>query len=68
MFSIGKLLVFAAVLTAIYFIFFKKKKKSNDTIEDTMVECQDCGVFTSSKDTILKDGKYYCSKECAKVK
>ena len=32
-----------------------------------MVECQKCGLFISSKDAIIKNGKYYCSKECAEL-
>ncbi len=45
---------------------FKRKEKKEDT--EIMVECEKCGIFISSKEAIIKDGKYYCSKECAGVK
>ncbi len=65
MLSIPKLLVFALIIGVIYFMFFKKKKESSSE-EQTMVECSKCGVFVSSKDAFVKDGKFYCSKECMK--
>lgn len=72
MFSIPKLLIFVLVLAIIYFIFFKKKSvesggsSTKDTIDDqTMVECSKCGTYVSTKESIMKDGKHYCSKECA---
>ena len=64
------LLVFIAIIAVIYFVFFKKKsvgaKKQNeiDKNEDLMLECHKCGTFTSSNEAIIKDGKYFCSKEC----
>ncbi|MGM0533855.1 MAG: PP0621 family protein [Campylobacterota bacterium] len=62
-----KILFTAAALLAVYFIFFKKKsiggKKKEGGAQD-MVECSRCGVFTSVEDAYIKDGKYYCSKEC----
>ncbi len=65
-----KLILLAAIMYGIYFIFFKKpsmiKDKNSDS--ETVVECEECGVYVSMKETILKDGKYYCSKECAGLK
>ncbi len=65
-----KLLVLGVVLYGVYFIFFKKpnmlKGKHDDS--ETVVECEECGVYISTKEAILKDGKQYCSKECAKLK
>lgn len=57
----------------IYLFFFKKKvvstnqnKKNNfKTDSQTMVECARCGTFVSVKESIIKDGKFYCSSECA---
>ena len=49
----------------------KKEKKQRPKREDDseiMVECSKCGIFISSKEAIIKDGKYYCSKECAEIK
>jgi uncharacterized protein len=65
-FSIPKLLIFVIVLTIIYFVYFKKKKISSDGDEQTMVECAKCSVFVSAKESIIKDSRFYCSKECAK--
>jgi uncharacterized protein len=80
---IFKIIILIAILYLIYIIFFKnessKKEKSfkpknpfkrKEKKEETeiMVECEKCGIFLSSKEAIIKDGKYYCSKECAGVK
>jgi len=77
MLSIPKLLVIVLVLGAIYYLFFRKPKKveKNDESNQTkkpknsdgeiMVECAKCGTYISAKEAIIKDGRYYCSKECA---
>ena len=62
-----KILLLAAVVGAIYY-FFIKKKPSIPKDSETMVECEKCGTFVSNKEAIIKDGKYYCSKECAGAK
>ena len=67
---IMKLLLLAAVGYTIYFLFFKKgglsyKKDSEDS--ETMVECAACETYISVNDAIVKEGKYYCSKECANL-
>lgn len=66
-----KLLILGVVLFVVYLIFFKKNrekdisnKKRNEEITDTMVECPKCGTYTSKDDSILSNGKYFCSKEC----
>ena len=66
-----KLLILGVVLFGVYLIFFKKnrekdisKRKRNEEITDTMVECPKCGTYTSKDDSILSNGKYFCSKEC----
>jgi uncharacterized protein len=59
-----KLLLLAAVIGAVYYFFIKKKPQIPKETE-TMVECQKCSTFVSNKEAIIKDGKYYCSKECA---
>ncbi|WP_457748688.1 PP0621 family protein [Sulfurimonas sp.] len=75
-----KILIIAAVIAAVYFLFFKttpeakvsKKtsKKSTKNIDaDEMVECASCGVYAEIDECILSNGKYYCSHEClAKAK
>lgn len=77
MLSLPKLLVIALVIGAIYYLFFRKPaKKTEETtgsgpskkdkkLEDIMVECAKCGTFVSSKEALIKDGQYFCSKECA---
>ncbi len=66
-----KYLIFALVIWILYIIFFKtskKEKKEKKNIDgDTMVECSNCSVFVSQSEAIIKDGKFYCSKECAGV-
>lgn len=72
---IMKLLILAALIYGIYYFFIKQKpieakqntqkKKSTKDDEDLMVECEKCKTYVSSKEAIIKDGKYYCSKECA---
>ncbi len=63
-----KLLLVIAVIASIYFLFFKKKdktkaiKKEKDANE--MVECSICGIYSEIDDSILSNGKYYCSNEC----
>jgi uncharacterized protein len=71
-----KILVLAIVLVLVYFLFFKKTRK--DSVEDkrredlksgeeTMVECKKCDTYISTKEAIIKNNEYYCSKECAGV-
>jgi len=73
-----KLLLIIAVITVVYIMFFKKPsvkntthtaKKKNTPEIDEMVECAECGVYVSLEESILSNGKYYCSSECvAKAK
>lgn len=80
MLSLPKLLVIALVIGAVYYLFFRKptKKREETTtdssskqqdkkLDDVMVECAKCGTFVSSKEAIIKDGRYFCSKECAEL-
>ena len=63
-----KLLLLAGVLVAVYFIFFKKKSltpPSNDRgMEEAMIPCEKCGTYVQAKEALMRDGKYYCSREC----
>jgi uncharacterized protein len=73
---IVKLLVFVVVLLIIYVAFFKKaspaqKKKETEDKKigsDIMIECSECSTFVSEKEAIIKDGKFFCSKQCAKLR
>jgi uncharacterized protein len=66
-------LIIAALIALIYFIYFKKKpqkvsssKKEKTTKEQAneMIECATCGVYSELDESILSNGKYYCSDEC----
>lgn len=68
-----KLLLIIGVIAAIYFLFFKKKipltKERNDRKkekeeENTMVPCESCGTYISTKEALVASGKFYCSKQC----
>lgn len=61
-----KILLLIAVLFAVYWFFFKKKPLSSPPKEpsDEMVECARCGTFVSTRDALLSNGGYYCSREC----
>jgi len=65
---IFKLLLIIAVIATIYFIFFKKKKIikeiKNNSEANEMVQCSVCGIYCEIEDSILSNGKYYCSNEC----
>ena len=67
-----KLLMMGLVLYGVYFIFFKKpemlKKSGNNDDSETVVECEKCGVYVSVHECIMRDGKQFCSKECARLK
>ncbi len=71
-----KILLVIGVIAAVYFMFFKKKpiqsntktkkdKKSEKLEANDMVECPTCGVYSELDDSVLSNGKYYCSSECA---
>lgn len=75
---IFKLIAFLAVIFVVYILFFKKnrekniskkkfdKKKENEEVTDTMIECPTCKTYVSKDDAILSNGKYFCSSECLK--
>ena len=68
-----KILLVAAVIAVVYFMFIKKKptlteseneQKKEKKESSEMVECSTCDIYCSLDDAILSNGKYYCSKEC----
>lgn len=71
-----KYLLLIAIGYIIYLVFFRKKtikdestpKQDKKENSDTMVECSECSTFVSEKEAIIKDGKFYCSKTCAKLR
>lgn len=71
---IVKLLILLLVGLAIYKFFggkfpaFGKTKEEKKIEEDTLVECKNCGTYVTLKESIVSEGKHYCSKECANKK
>lgn len=67
-----KFIILGIIIYAVYFLFFRKSslKKDDKKLKDseTVVECQECGVYTSVNEIVLRDGREYCSKECAELK
>ncbi len=64
-----KLLLIIGALVAVYFVFFKKKKSltppSGDKgMDEAMIPCEKCGTYVQAKEAFMRDGKYYCSREC----
>ena len=63
-----KLLLVVSVIAIVYFIFFKKSPKSdsfnNKSDINDMVACHRCGLYVEMHESLLSNGKYYCSKEC----
>ena len=66
-----KLIIFAVAGLLIYKFFGGKlpsigksahEKKLDD---DTLVECEKCATYVTVKESIIVNGKYYCSSECA---
>jgi len=66
-----KLIVFALVGLLIYKFFggklpsFGRSTQEKKLDEDTLVECVKCGTYVTLKESIIVNGKYYCSSECA---
>ncbi|MDA3967008.1 MULTISPECIES: PP0621 family protein [Helicobacter] len=70
-------LVVILLIVGVYYFFirksstnkiFTKTKENKKNIEEMCFECKRCGTFVSSSESIIKDGEYYCSKECANLK
>ena len=66
-----KILIVAAVIAAVYIMFFKtkpetkvSKKESKKPDTNDMIECSTCGIYAEVEECILSNGKYYCSREC----
>lgn len=60
-----KTLILVVLVVAVVWYFFRKKdlaKKQNDN--QTMLECDVCGIYVSSQDCLRYQEKHYCSIEC----
>lgn len=71
-----KIAIFIGILFLIYLFFFKNKRqeevkktqsKTKSLEGETMVECHACSTFISHDEAIIKDGHFFCSKECARL-
>ncbi len=66
-----KLIIFAIAGLMIYKFFggklptIGKSFEDKKLDEDTLVECEKCSTYVTVKESIVVNGKYYCSKECA---
>ena len=68
-----KVLLIAAVIGVVYFLFIKKKpstksqsqKRSDSDLKTNDMEvCASCGVYVDIDEAILSGTNYYCSREC----
>jgi uncharacterized protein len=66
-----KLIIFAVAGLLIYKFFggkfptLAKNPQEKKLDEDTLVECAKCSTYVTIKESIVVNGKYYCSQECA---
>lgn len=66
-----KIIIFAVVALLVYKFFGgklptigKKNPEQKKLDDDTLVECETCGTFVTLKESMIVNGKYYCSQEC----
>jgi uncharacterized protein len=66
-----KLLLFTGLLVGVYYVFFKKKAithaASDNSQEEAMIPCAKCGTYVQVKESFMREGKYYCSRECLEL-
>lgn len=65
----AKILIFVAIIVAVYVLFFRKKSvrndlPKNDEVSFEMVECATCGTYSAKDEAIKKGDKYFCSTKC----
>lgn len=63
-----KLLLLIGLVVGVYFLFFKKKSltppKTDKMNDETMIPCAKCNTYVQAKEALMREGKYYCSREC----
>jgi uncharacterized protein len=65
-----KLLIFVIFAALVYKFFggrlpnIKRSATQKKLDEDTLVECEKCATYVTVKESIIVQGKYYCSDEC----
>jgi len=65
-----KLIVLVAALLGVYKLVggkfpSLKSREEKKLEEDTLIECEQCSTFVTTKEAIIAKGRYYCSLECA---
>lgn len=65
----GKLAIFAIIIVAVWFLFFRRKMprerdSTRDEIAHDMIECDKCGSFFAKNEGVFANGRWFCSKEC----
>ena len=68
-----KLLLLIGVITAVYYMFFAKKKsltapKNDNSMDEAMIPCATCSTYIQTKEALMSSGKYYCCNECMEKK
>jgi len=66
---IFKLIIVAMIGFVIYKLLggkFPQLPKDKESDSDSLVECDTCHTYATVKDSIISNGKHYCSKECLK--
>ncbi|MDD2828586.1 MAG: PP0621 family protein [Sulfuricurvum sp.] len=66
-----KFLLFIALITTVYYMFFAKTKsisspKNDASTDEAMIPCTQCGTYVQTKEALMRSGKCYCSVECLK--
>lgn len=63
----SKLFIVVAIIFAIYYLFFRKKRPSVSRAQNAleMISCNSCKTFVAKEEAVVKQGKEYCC-ECAK--
>ncbi|WP_104697004.1 MULTISPECIES: PP0621 family protein [unclassified Helicobacter] len=59
-----KFLIFVVLIVAVVWYFFRKKEIKKQDDKQTMIECKNCGIYVSLEESIVYQGKNYCSVEC----
>ncbi len=61
-----KFFVILLALLALAYLILRPLLKTNKTSNgiEEMQECACCGVYVSTNESFLSNGRYFCSKEC----
>lgn len=66
-----KILLLAGIVAVVYYAFFNKKSlstpKNDDSLDEAMIPCSRCGTYVQAKEALMREGKYYCSRECVEA-